>query len=192
MPDNSNGYDAIADEFIARRTRSGTGASRVREWAKALPPGAAVLDLGCGSGVPVSQALVASGLSVYGVDASLRMIAAFRARFPAAEAECCAAEDSQFFARTFDGVVAWGLMFLLTPEAQALLIRKVARALNRGGRLLFTSPPEACEWLDAMTARTSISLGAEMYQRLLDAECLALLEQYDDEGQNHYYSALKA
>jgi 2-polyprenyl-3-methyl-5-hydroxy-6-metoxy-1,4-benzoquinol methylase len=52
------------------------------------PQGAIVLDLGCGSGVPISQAIADEGLTVYGVDASPSMIAAFRAWFPEAAAEC--------------------------------------------------------------------------------------------------------
>jgi cyclopropane fatty-acyl-phospholipid synthase-like methyltransferase len=54
----------------------------VRTWAKALPPGAAVLDLGCGHGVPISQALIEDGFEAYRIETSERMTAAFRERFP--------------------------------------------------------------------------------------------------------------
>jgi hypothetical protein len=64
-------------------------------------------------------------------------------------------------------VLAWGLLFLLEPGSQALVIEKVARALNQGGRFLFTAPKEPLEWLDAMTGRQSHSLGAQTYERLL-------------------------
>jgi SAM-dependent methyltransferase len=43
----------------------------------ALPAGATVLDLGRGTGVPISQVLIEHGFNVYGVDASASMIAAF-------------------------------------------------------------------------------------------------------------------
>ncbi|HEY8459546.1 MAG TPA: class I SAM-dependent methyltransferase, partial [Blastocatellia bacterium] len=46
------------------------------------------------------------GFNVHGVDASPSMITAFRARFPHAPAEQGAVEDSQFFGRSFDGVIA--------------------------------------------------------------------------------------
>lgn len=52
------------------------------------------------------------------------MIAASRERFPDAHVECPAVEDSTFFGRTFDGVVAWGLMFLLPNGVQAVVIGK--------------------------------------------------------------------
>ncbi len=188
MTDRSNGYEAAAKAYIAGRGTGGTvGAGVVRQWAEELPPGGSVLDLGCGTGVPISQVLIDRGLLVYGVDASASMIAAFRARFPGAPAEWNTVEDSTFFSRTFDGVVAWGLIFLLPPPAQALLIHKVASVLDRGGRFLFTSPQPACEWLDGMTDLPSISLGADRYAALLQAEGLALVGHRRDEGDNFYY-----
>ena len=192
MVDGSNGYEEVAEAYIAGRGTGGIiGASVVREWAQTLPRGGSVLDLGCGTGAPISQVLVDCGLSVYGVDASARMLAAFRARFPAAPAECSTVEASPFFNRTFDAVVAWGLLFLLAPAAQALVIGKVANALNPGGQFLFTSPPQPFEWSDAMTGQTSVSLGAEGYARLLRAAGLTLVSEREDEGENHYYLSVK-
>jgi len=51
-----------------------------------------------------------------------------------------AVEDSDFFGRTLDDVVAWGLFFLHSAEVQLKLIEKVAAILPSGGRLLFTAP----------------------------------------------------
>ena len=114
-PDKSNGYEEIALTFISGRGRnhSGVGASVVADWSQMLPAGATVLDLGCGTGVPISQALIERGFNVHGVDASPTMVAAFRANFPNIPVDCAAVEDSDFFGQTFDGVVAWGLLFLL-------------------------------------------------------------------------------
>ena len=83
-----------------------------------LPDRARVLDLGCGTGVPISQALIDHGFNVYGVDASPSMVAAFRCRFPKIPVECAAVQDSDFFGLTFDRVIAWGLFFLLEAEVQ--------------------------------------------------------------------------
>jgi cyclopropane fatty-acyl-phospholipid synthase-like methyltransferase len=176
---------------MSRRTGSTVGVATVREWAKALPLGAVVLDLGCGHGLPISQALVDKGFTVWGVDASPSIIAAFRARFPHARAECSAVEDSQFFGRTFDGVVAWGLIFLLAADAQAKLIHRVSTALKAGGRFLFTSPHQVCEWPDNLTRQNSVSLGSDAYRRTIEAAGLILVDEADDEGQNHYYFVRK-
>ena len=190
MPDKANGYEAIAEDFARARTPT-IGPRIVREWAKGLLPGTSILDLGCGYGIPISEALLQDGFTVYGVDASATLVSKFRERFPNAPVECSSVEDSLFFSRTFDAVVAWGLMFLLTAETQRGLIGKVARAMNRQGRFLFTSPRRACSWMDVMTGLQSISLGHEAYEQELAAHGLVLVGNAEDEGENYYYFAVK-
>jgi SAM-dependent methyltransferase len=190
--DGSNGYEAVANIYIAGRgTRSRVGDSIgtavVKAWADAFPPGATVLDLGSGPGEPSTRILQEAGLTTYAVDASPTMVAAFRERFPGVPIERNTVEASEYFNRTFSGVLAWGLLFLLDPAAQALVIEKVARALNPGGRFLFTAPKEPLEWLDAMTDRQSQSLGAQTYERLLRDAGLTWVADAQDEGENHYY-----
>jgi 2-polyprenyl-3-methyl-5-hydroxy-6-metoxy-1,4-benzoquinol methylase len=193
--DRSNGYEDIAAQFLAVRsnmhTTAGIGTTAVRKWARTLPPGAAVIDLGCGSGIPITQVLVTEGLNVCAVDASPSLVLAFRKNFPNIPVACEAVEDSAFFARTFDAVLAWGLMFLLSPEQQQLLLQRIAPILNPRGRLLFTAPAKPASWNDIMTGLESRSLGAEEYKRQLHSLGLTLLNQYEDEGQNHYYEAIK-
>ncbi|HEY6307118.1 MAG TPA: class I SAM-dependent methyltransferase [Candidatus Angelobacter sp.] len=187
--DKSNGYEQVAETFMQVRD-TWIGPTTVRQWSRILPRGCAVLELGCGHGV-VSQALIDEGFEVYGIDASAKMIEAFRKRFPHAHAECSAVEDSEFFRRTFDGVVAWGLMFLLPPDVQVAVMPKIARALNAGGKLLFTAPRQECAWQDILTGWESFSLGDERYRKLLHTEGLALDGEEQDEGDNHYYLVSK-
>jgi 2-polyprenyl-3-methyl-5-hydroxy-6-metoxy-1,4-benzoquinol methylase len=77
----------------------------VRKWARSLPPGAAVIDLGCGPGFPITEVLVSEGLNVYAVDASPSFVEAFRRNLTGIPVVCEAVEDSTFFDRTFDAVV---------------------------------------------------------------------------------------
>ena len=194
MTDRSNGYEGVAAEFLAGRgspQSAGIGAGTVRAWARQLTPGASVLDLGCGSGLPITVVLLDAGLDVYALDASPSFVAAFTLRFPKTPVVCEAVEESSFFGRQFDAMLAWGLMFLLSPPAQRALIPRICAALSSGGRLLFTSPPKAITWNDAMTGLESRSLGAAEYRRLLSAAGLAVLREYEDEGENHYYDAIK-
>ncbi len=188
--DSSNGYEAIADSFISTRNRS-IGASVVAEWSHDLPPGAEILDLGCGAGVPISQILIDRGFSLHGIDASPSLLAAFRSRFPDVPVECASVERSAFFGKTFNAVVAWGLFFLLDEATQLRLIAKISKALRPNGRLLFTAPSRRCSWPDALTGRTSVSLGLDAYRQALERENMSLLGTMTDEGGNFYYSAAK-
>lgn len=187
--DASNGWEAVAPVFMGARSR--IGVETVRTWAQSLPPGAVVLDLGCGTGVPISEALMADGCVVYGVDASPTLVAAFHRRFPDTPVACEPAEGSAFFDRTFNAVVAIGLMFLLPPSTQQALIRRVALALGSGGRFLFTAPEQICTWADELTGRMSISLGADTYRRALDAAGFDTADTRVDEGGNYYFAAVR-
>jgi SAM-dependent methyltransferase len=192
--DRSNGYEGVAREFLARRgsgRSTGVGVKAVREWARTMPHGTTVIDLGCGPGFPVTEVLVAEGLNVFGVDASPTFVQAFRRNLPNTPVACEAVQDSRFFERAFDGVLAWGLIFLLSADDQRRLIQRIAGILEPGGRLLFTSPAEPIVWSDAMTELESRSLGAEEYRRHLSAVGLAVMSEYEDEGQNHYFDAFK-
>jgi len=193
-PSLANGYERIAVEFLAGRgsaTSGGIGVNHVRAWARSLPSDATVLDLGCGSGFPITKALIDEGLTVYGVDASPTLVAAFRRHLPGVAVACESVEESTFFDRSFDAILSWGLWFLLPVASQLALPRRVADALQPGGRLLFTAPPRAITWRDAMTGEESRSLGAETYRRSLSAAGLSVLREYEDEGENHYYDAVR-
>ena len=172
--DTSNGYEAVAEAFMRRRLQSPTGLAIVREWAASLPRGGSVLDVGAGSGEPLTAALIEEGFDVSAVDASPTMVASFQRRFPGVEVACEPAEHSRFFDRTFDGVLAIGLVFLLPAERQRELLRRMAAALKPEGRLLFSAPRQVCVWDDLLTGQASSSLGADEYRRIIAGSGLHL------------------
>lgn len=187
--DPSNGWDAVVDVY--RSARSKIGLATVRQWAASLPAGGAVLDVGAGSGEPLAAALIGEGFVVSAVDASPAMVAAFRRRFPNVEVACEPVERSRVFDRAFDGVLAIGLLFLLPEDSQRDLIPRMAAALKPGGRLLFSAPRQICAWDDFLTGQPSLSLGADEYRRIVTGSGLQLVGEQVDEGENHYYEALK-
>jgi SAM-dependent methyltransferase len=194
--DLSNGYESVAEVFLARRGNSGTrstaiGVKEVRKWAKTLPPGSSVIDLGCGPGFPLTVVLVEEGLQVFGVDAAPSFVAAFKRNLPGTPIVCESVLESRLFDRTFEAVFSIGLMFLFKAEEQHRLIRRFADILVPGGRLLFTASAKPAVWNDAMTGLESISLGAEDYRKLLGAAGISVAEEYEDAGENHYFDAFK-
>lgn len=189
--DRSAGWDAVSDQFMAIRSK--VGASLVLTWAKdRLPRSAAILDIGCGSGVPIAQALAEDGFSVWGVDASPSLISAYRRNLPDMPAACEPAQESPFFDRTFVGVVSIGLVFLLDKGDQRKLLTNVANVLEPGGRFLFSAPREVCRWKDTLTERASMSLGADAYAAHLTSVGLRLDDCRSDEGGNNYYEAVRS
>ena len=194
--DRSNGYEAVSEEFLARRGNSRTrfnaiGVEEVRKWAKTLPRGSSVIDLGCGPGFPITVVLVEEGLQVFGVEAAPSFVAAFQRNLPGTPIICESVLESRLFDRTFDAVLSIGLMFLLKAEEQQRLIQRFAEILAPGGRLLFTSTAKPAVWNDGMTGLESISLGTEEYRKLLLASGISVAEEYEDEGESHYFEAFK-
>jgi len=51
--DQSNGYEAIAEDYI--KARSNNGQSVIENWAASLPSGASIIDIGAGHGMPVTN-----------------------------------------------------------------------------------------------------------------------------------------
>lgn len=188
--DGSSGYESRASDFLRHRS-SDIGTQEVLNWARTLPRGCSVIDLGCGSGIPITSVLVHERLDVYAVDAAPSLVEAFRRNLPGVPILCEAVQTSSLFQRSFDAVLAWGLMFLLSGEDQCFMIRRFAEILAPNGRLLFTSPANAEVWLDASTGRRSVSLGAEQYRSLLDHVGISLKSEYQDAGQNYYFDAYK-
>jgi 2-polyprenyl-3-methyl-5-hydroxy-6-metoxy-1,4-benzoquinol methylase len=97
--DKSHGYEGIAPIFIKGRGQAvnGIGKLKVLNWARTLPSHCTVLDLGCGTGIPVSKIFIDQGMTVYGIDASPTMVEAFKKNFPNTIIACEGVEDSFFF-----------------------------------------------------------------------------------------------
>lgn len=130
------------------------------------------------------------GCVVYGVDASPSLVAAFQHRFPKVQVACEPVEESRFFGRKYDGIVAVGLLFLLPPDVQRAVIHRVSVALKPDGHFLFTAPVQTGAWTDLTTGYQSVSLGDEAYRRALAEADLKVIGEYIDEGGNHYYDTL--
>ncbi|MYN38542.1 methyltransferase domain-containing protein [Duganella sp. FT109W] len=188
MEDASTGWEAIAEDFVA--ARSAIGSQVVRQWTQGLTPHSEVVDIGCGSGLPISQILVDAGFNVFGIDASPTLLSMFRRRFPAAPAACETVQTTTFFSQQFDGAVAIGLVFLLSEDDQRTMIDRVGQALRPGGRFLFSAPRTQCAWRDLQTGQPSLSLGEAEYQRRLRRAGMLLKDIYVDEGGNHYFDAV--
>lgn len=192
--DRSTGCEAIAPDFLKYRGRNqstGIGVEDLRRWARRLPRGSSVIDVACGLECPFTAVLVKEGLQVFGIVGSPSFVGVFQGNLPGSPVRCEAVQESAFFDRTFDAVLAWG-MFLLPTEDQQRLIQRFAELLLPGGRLHFTSTADPVAWVDVMTGLESPSLGAEQYRKLLEDVGIAVAEEFEDDGKNHYFDAFKA
>ena len=188
---SASAYEMHALEFLAARDESLVGAGIVASWARALPVGTDVIEIGCGGGYPVSRTLVEAGLSLWAIEPSPTLLERFRVRFPDIPTECAPALESAYFGRQFGAAIAIGLLFLLEPSEQVALLRRVSEIRLPGGRFLFTAPIETGRWRDTTTGHECRSLGRATYVAALENAGFCVIGTHVDEGKNNHYEARK-
>lgn len=132
-----------------------------------LPPGGRLLDLGCGSGVPVAGYFLDLQFSVVGVDYAESMIALARQRYPAADWRVQDITDLTIDGQ-FDGIYSWDGFFHLTVEEQRNTIPDLCHRVRPGGALLLTVGTGEGEVTGSVGGETvyHASLAPEEYDRL--------------------------
>lgn len=134
-----------------------------------VPPGASILDIGCGSALPISGYLIRSGFAVTGIDSSPALIEMARSRFP--EQEWRVADMRTLsLERLFGGILAWDSFFHLCPDDQRAMFPVFARHAAPGAALMFTSGPRHGEAIGTFEGEPLYhgSLDPGEYRRLLD------------------------
>jgi SAM-dependent methyltransferase len=138
--------DRVARRPEGRRAREIYGADDIHDFARhaildalALEPEDRLLDVGCGGGLLLRDAL-ALGAAVTGLDHSEEMVRLARERAPEAEVVLGSAERLPFGDASFTAI-AMSIVFFFLPEPSAVL-RECRRVLARGGRLaVYTTSP---------------------------------------------------
>jgi cyclopropane fatty-acyl-phospholipid synthase-like methyltransferase len=183
-------YDLIADWYRSDRSRT-VGVAEAVAFAAALPAGSCILDIGCGNGVPITEALVKAGQRVVGLDTSTAMLARFRVNLPGTPAVRGDVRNCPFSPGTFDGAVSWGMMFHLTRADQTAAFAILSRVLKPGALFLFTAA-EIADADDAgitgtMNGVTFHYYAVPSYRELAAEHGFALVDVHDDPGVNTYF-----
>lgn len=150
LPDDA--FDDWVTDRVARRpsgsrARLVYGAEDVHHFARrailealALQPGEHLLEIGCGGGLLLREAL-AAGACATGLDHSESMVDLAREVAPEADIVLATAENLPFADETFDAVAMSIVFFFLDDPVLAL--RECRRVLRSGGRLaIYTTAPE--------------------------------------------------
>lgn len=188
-------YDLIADWYPTDRGRT-VGVAEALAIADALPAGSRILDIGCGNGVPITEAVASTGHRVVGLDSSARMIERFRVNLRGTPVVHGDIRQCPFSRHSFDAAISWGMMFHLTPTDQSLALASVARVLKVGAPFLFT----AAEIQDAdqrgitgtMNSVTFRYFAVPSYRTLLAQHGFVLVDVHDDPGVSTYFLARRS
>jgi len=139
--------DRVARKPSGSRARATYGAEEVHDWARrailaalALGPHDKLLEIGCGGGLLLRDAL-ATGACVTGIDHSEEMVALALENAPDAEVLIASAESLPFADGAFTAI-AMSVVFFFFPDPVRVLSESL-RVARPGARLaVYTTSPE--------------------------------------------------
>jgi SAM-dependent methyltransferase len=131
------GYDRMAEQYLATKDPEDPLAlAALEDLASHLPSGAAVLDLGCGAGVPVTRWLADGGFAVTGVDVSARQLELSRKNVPRSTFLKADITELAFAPESFDATVAFHSIIHVPRIEHSTLLESIHRWLKPGGIFL--------------------------------------------------------
>jgi SAM-dependent methyltransferase len=137
----TNGYNICHADYTA--VRSQDTAPEIYLLTTRLPSEATILDIGCGSGVPVASSLASQGFHVTGFDISASQIAQAKLNVPSATFFCAdmlsSTTNETLAPASFDAVVAMFSIFHTPRDQHGSVLDRVASWLRPGGYLLMTT-----------------------------------------------------
>jgi len=131
------GYNQCAKDYADNRDLF-KNQKYLEDLVKELPKGASVLDIGCGSGVPIDKFLFEKGFKVTGVDISEEMIKLARENLPGNDYLVKDMAGIDFPTDSFNAVVSFYAIFHIPREEHLPLLKKLHTFLKTGGYLLIT------------------------------------------------------
>lgn len=131
------GYNQCAKNYADNRDLF-KNQKYLEDLANKLSAGAKILDIGCGSGVPIDKFLWEKGFKVTGIDISEEMIGLAKENLPDSDFFVKDMAGIDFTANSFDAIVSFYAIFHIPREEHLPLLKKLHPLLKRDGYLLIT------------------------------------------------------
>lgn len=182
-------FDALGKDY--EKAFAGLTAHREElEWLLTQLPGRAkVLDVGCGTGRPTAEVLVAAGHDVTGCDVSPGMIDIAREQVPDARFEVADLRELSYPAESWNAVTAFFPLLQLTRAEIDSALVKFAGWLAPGGTFLLATVPADVESIDIEFMGKPVTVSSyppeEFHRRLTDAGLEVVRERVVDFCPDH-------
>ncbi len=188
---NKNSYNKVARRWTEKRKQSAVS-KLVIDFADRVIAKGRILDIGCGTGIPISSYLSERGFFVTGIDFSEEMISMAR---------LSGITNAQFVNRNFldfettgkfDGVIAWDSLWHFPKDKQRSIYPKIGNLLNQGGYLIFTHGNTDGEHFDSMFGESFYysSLSKDTVLELLRENGFEIIYAYEDFVEKKSHRAL--
>ncbi|GGK91382.1 class I SAM-dependent methyltransferase [Mangrovihabitans endophyticus] len=128
-------FDQLAELYQGEHSTNPHQTALVGRIGSLIGPGSAVLDLGCGTGVPTARMLTEAGHRVVGVDVSEGMLKLARRQVPGAEFVHANIVDLPDEQGPFDAVTAFFSLLMLSKADIERTLSRTVGWLKPGGYL---------------------------------------------------------
>ncbi|PSM40492.1 class I SAM-dependent methyltransferase [Streptomyces dioscori] len=152
------GYDALSQRYDEAYGSDTKYPSWIASLNARLGKSSTVLDLGCGSGVPLVRDLVAAGHHLTGVDISEVQIQRAQKLVPQAEFIRADATSVDFPDESFDAVVSLYALIHIPLDEQLPLLGKIATWLRPGGWFLCSTGQDEWTGLDENWLNSGVAM----------------------------------
>lgn len=135
--DIEQSYDLISDDW--QKFRNSTKINKcIVDFLEFITPNGKILDVGCGTGYPITQFLVERNFYVTGIDISQKMID---------KANKLQLKNAYFIKKDildystdilYDGIIAFDSIWHIEKDKQIEVYKKIANLMNYGAYFLFT------------------------------------------------------
>ena len=130
-------YDHMAESYTESRSLF-DNTDQLEELAQLISPKSTILDLGCGTGLPVAKFFAEGGYNVTGIDLSDKMIRLAKENVPDAVFYTDNIINTDLSENSFDLIVSFYCLFHLRKEPQKVLFNKIMHWLKTDGYAYFT------------------------------------------------------
>ena len=135
-----------------------------------LSPKSRILDVGCGSGIPIDKYLFEKGHQIIGIDLSEEQIKLAQKNLPKAEFVVMDMENITFKPDSFDAIVSFYSIYHLPKFLHFDLLKKYFQILKNGGYLMITMG--SYDWEDTLEEYEDIKLFWSHWGRKKNLEIL--------------------
>lgn len=193
MANQGKRYDLIAADFAKIRDSFHTEKKYLDLFMSHLQPGAAILDVGCGSGYPIASYLIEHGFKVTGIDGSQKLLNIAQERCPHMKT-IYGDVRSVILENQYDAIIEWWCLFHLTKIDQLKMLARFSHWLRKDGIVQFTTGDHDYEESSSEMLNQKLffySCDPQQYEQALKENGLRLLLKESDQDTHLVWMAKK-
>lgn len=138
-----SGYDRIPRRYLVEREKIDNW-KEIEAFCSKLPSNAKILDVGCGTGVPIARYLIDRGFEMVGIDLSNEMVSIAQRKVPGGRFLQMNMTDMEFPSESFDGLISCYAVFHVPRNKHAAIFQSFYKILKPDGFML--ASVGASEW----------------------------------------------